>query len=394
MMFNKYINWCDAFTLLWCYYVWHSTTVESATSLSQLVLFLGLLWSVYHMFYDISHYKLPVYFKGLNVIVLMYAIYGLIRIMGGRYGLPTGGSIDGFYSFKKVCISLLPIYSFFHYAQTGLLDESRLRRYSLLFVVTVFMAYKAYYTKRYGVEIEDDFEYTNNTGYLFLALIPIITFWRSRPVIFYSFLGFVTITIVMCMKRGAIVSGVVALTITMFYAMKDMPRKRQVLLFLLTVALLVVLFLYVIWLANNSAYFMHRYDVTMEGDANGRDRMYPMFLEYILNRENLFFFIFGDGFDGSLKNLGIFCHNDWFEITIDHGILGLCFFVHYWWCFFKNSKPLKIEIKYYLPILLIITITFLNTLYSFSITNMTIFITCVLGYCLSKTITIKQYHNG
>lgn len=389
MKLIKNLNWCDGYILVWCYYVWHSTTVESASMLSQLVLFLGLLWSAYHMFYDISHYKLPVYFKGLNVIVLMYAIYGLIRIMGGRYGLPTGGSIDGFYSFKKVCISLLPIYSFFHYAKTGQLDESRLKTYSLLFVVLVFMAYTAYYTKRYGVEIDDDFEYTNNTGYLFLALIPIITFWRSKPVLFYSFLAFVTIMIVMCMKRGAIVSGCVALAITMFYDMKDIPRKRQFVVLLLSGALLAALFHYVSWLVENSAYFMHRYDVTMEGDANGRDRMYPMFLEYILNRENLFFFIFGDGFDGSLKNLGIYCHNDWFEVTIDHGIFGLCFFVHYWWCFHKNIKLLKNDKYNYLPILLIIAITFFNTLYTFSVTNMTIFITCVLGYCLSKTKTIK-----
>lgn len=392
MGMNKYLNFCDIYTLLWCFYIWHSSTQETASRISQFVLLVCIAWSFVCMLKAFQRYKMPVYFRGLNLLVIMYTIYGMFRLLEGRYFLPYGGSIDGFYSLKKVYISLIPIYAFFYYAKLGQLNVARLKRYSLLFLVMSFMAYYAYYTKRYGIELDDDAEYTNNSGYKFLAMMPIILFWRNKPIVYYSFLAIVTIMIVMCMKRGAMVSGFFALTIILYYSMRKLPVKRKFFYLILTIGLLVILLFYVSYLVENSAYFMHRYNDTMEGYASGRDEMYPMFLSYIFNRQSFFSLLLGDGLDGSLKNLGKYCHNDWFEIMIDEGFLGLCCFLLYWYYFYENSRHFKMDIWLYTPLLTILVITFLNTLYSFSINNMSIYVTSVLGYCLSQPKTETNTH--
>ena len=384
-MNKSFVNQCDIYTLLWCYYLWHSTTTETATTVSQFVLLVCLLWSSYHLYSVVTKNSLPVYFKGLNVLFLMYACYGLIRLSAGSYILPSGGSVNSFYSFKKVCISLLPIYSFYFYSRKGLLDLRRLRLYSIVFFAVAVMAYTSYYTKRFGAEMDSEAEYTNNTGYLFLAILPIVTFWRSRPLLFYAFWGVTTIMIVMAMKRGAILSAAIAMAIMIYYSFSDRSRRHKTLVFILTSVLISAIVVYVIWLFENSDYFMYRYNETLDGNASGRDRMFPMFIDHILSRSSLFSILFGSGFDGSVKFIGAYCHNDWFEVTIDHGFIGLSCLFYYWWCFRKNTRFIKTQIDYYLPIILILAITLCNTLYSFSITNMSIFVTSVLGFCLSKT---------
>ena len=384
MKIRKFINCCDIYTLLWCYYIWHSSTQETASRLSQLVLFVCIAWSFVCMVRAIQDFKMPVYFKGLNILVALFTVYGMVRLLGGKY-IVGDVSVDAFYSLKKVYISLIPIYAFYYYSKIGQLSVERLLRYSILFLAIAFMAYNSYYTKRYGIVLDEDREYTNNSGYRFLALMPIIVFWRNRPLFFYSFLALTTIMVVMCMKRGAIVSGAAALVIILSYSMKNMQEKKKSAVVLLTIGLLIALFAYVNYLVENSAYFMHRYNDTMAGDANGRDTLYPMFFNYILNRENIFALLFGDGLDGSVKNMGIYCHNDWFEITIDEGFLGLGCFIFYWICFYKTVKRFKSTPWLYAPILTILVTTFLNTLYSFSINNMSIYVTCVLGYCLAQS---------
>lgn len=327
---------------------------------------------------------MPSYFRGLNILVALFTIYGMVRLTGGRY-IVSGVSVDALYSLKKAYISLIPIYAYFYYSKIGQLNTHRLKRYSLLFLALAFMAYFSYYAKRYGFELDEEWEYTNNSGYKFLALMPIILFWRNRPLIFYSFLALTIIMIIMCMKRGAIVSGAIALGIILFYSTKKMSGNRKAVVIFLTIGLLIGLFKYVNYLVENNEYFMHRYNDTMAGDANGRDTMYPMFFNYILNRENIFTVLFGDGLDGSIKNFGIYCHNDWFEMTIDEGFLGLGCFIFYWIGFYKIVRKFKSDAWIYVPILTIFTTNFFNTLFSFSINNMSISVTCVLSYCLAQS---------
>ena len=374
--------------MAWCFYIWHSSTTESSSPLSQVVLMLCLLWSMYYMFYSICTLKLLRYFIGLNVLVIMFSIYGLFRLTGGSYTIPGGGNVDAFYSYKKACISLLPIYAFFYFAKKGLLDAGRLRLYSFVFLAITFMAYSAYFTKRFGVEIDADVEFTNNTGYMFLALIPVVLFWRSKPVFFYSFMGIIAVMIIMCMKRGAILSGFFALFIILFNDRPSFKGKRKIISIFLTIALLALIVVYVIHMVENSEYFMYRYNSTLEGEASSREDMYPRYLNFILDRADVLSLLFGVGFDGSLKHLGAYCHNDWLEMSIDHGLLGLGCFIYYWVCFHQNTKMIKSE-DCHLPIQVILVITLCNSLYSFSISNMSIFVTCVLGFCLSKSKMFK-----
>lgn len=380
---GKYINACNTYTFLWCYYLWYSWTKPTSDIVSQAALAICLLWSAYYLLLLNSTYKLPVFFKGLNLLVVMFSIYGLIRIVQGPLHLPGGGVIAGFYSLKKVYISLLPIYAYYYFSIKGQFDVKSLKVLSIIFLAISLMAYFSYFSKKYGYEASDGSEYTNNAGYKFLALIPIAMIWKSRPIIKYLFLGFVFFLVMICMKRGAMVSGAMCLLIIFFSDYKYARGRQKYIVWILSIGLVVGVVYYIQYLADTSDYFIKRYQMTMAGDANGRDEMYPRFIRYLFFNTNPITILIGAGFDGSIKNLGIFCHNDWFEIAINQGLLGVILFVIYWRKFWTNIKFFKGTVDY-LPLLLIFVSTFSSTLYSFSINNMFVPVTCVLGYSLSK----------
>ena len=259
-----------------------------------------------------------------------------------------------------------------------------LRLYSIFFLLICFLAFFAYYRKEFGIESTDELNITNNTGYLFLSLIPIVIMWKERPGIQYSIVGIIFIMILLSFKRGAIVSGGVCILFFLYYSLKNNTiKKKKWKILILSVIILVVIYKVVLYLFETSDYFNSRYERTMLGDANGRDYMFPMFLDYLDNLVSGRRIMFGGGLDYSIHLFGLYCHNDWFELAICHGLLGVGCYLYYWFCFIKNLRMVKNNNVSFMVMTLFFCSSLLNTFYTFSINSLTVFGTSVLGYVLA-----------
>lgn len=388
-------NQCNLYTLLWCYYYWHSTTFATSDSFTRIMLLISIAWSIYYLIVVNVRYKLPFYLSGMNVLVLMFTIYGIVRYYEGQMFIADGGSIDPLYSLKKIYISILPVYAYYHFTKAGLLNIKLLKVYCIPFLAICFLAYFSYYAKRYGVELDEGVELTNNTGYYFLSLIPIIVIWRDRPILQYAFWGLIMIMLLLCFKRGAIVSGTVCLLAFIFLSIRrSISLRRKITVLFLSIILLYFVINYIEHLFETSDYFRLRFEMSLEGDANGRDIMFPMFWNYLKSSSSLFL-LFGGGIDHSIYTFGNYCHNDWFELAICHGLIGFVCYVNYWICFIRNIGIKKRDNMLYTAMILFFLSSFLNTLYSFSFNSLLIFGTSMLGYCLAieRNVVYKKKLN-
>lgn len=389
---KKIFNQCNFYTLLWCYYYWHTSIYNVSSFFSRLVLLLCIILSLFYMLLVIKQYSIPSYLKWLGVLFIMFSIYGYFRYSELSFAVVNGILIDKLYSFKNICISILPIFSYYYFSKKQQLNDKVLRYYSLVFLCICFVTYYSYNMKTRGIELGEMVEYTNNTGYYFLSLLPIMCFWKEKPICQYIYLGVVMIMILLCFKRGAIVSASMCVLAFLYVSLKNTTRRRRLFIFVLSTIFIFLVYFFVSYLLETSDYFNLRVAKTLEGDANGREEMYPLFLNFLLNQADLRQLIYGSGFDGSLKLFGQYCHNDWFEMLIDHGFIGFTLYIFYWLSFFQSLrlKKLRSANDYYLPMLLLFILLFCNTLYSFSINSMYIYETCVLGFCVSSSSSSRK----
>ena len=83
------------------------------------------------------------------------------------------------------------------------------------------------------------------------------------------------------------------------------------------------------YLFNESAYFQLRVEKTLEGGSSGRDDMYTKALKYFLNSDVVPFFL-GNGANKTYLILGNRAHNDWLELAINQGMVGVLVYLVYW----------------------------------------------------------------
>ena len=92
--------------------------------------------------------------------------------------------------------------------------------------------------------------------------------------------------------------------------------------------------------------------------------------------------LFGLGADGTVKAIGQVAHNDWLEYFVDMGVLGMVIFMYMWISFFKMYRNYKGDELYKMALAMILILLFVRTLFSMSLSDISIFVSCVFGFCL------------
>ncbi len=331
----------------------------------------------------------PVYFKGLNLLLALFTVYGIVYIMFSpstvKYPIP-GISVQSYNYLKSIYLSMLPIYPFYYLSRKGYLTSDRLKVWGVVFLVSIVLSY--FRMQREALELLLDKgssaeEVTNNSGYLFLAYIPMLVVYRAKPLVQFGILGFVMVFIVMGMKRGAIAIGVIASAYFMWQAIKNSKGKYRFLFVFLSVALCVVVVYFFLYKMSSSDYMMQRIEDTMEGNSSGRDDLYSHFWNYFVNDATPMQFLFGRGANGTLEIYKNYAHNDWLELAVNQGILGISVFVVYWKNLYSTLKrAINTDAKTILAMVMLIF--FAKTLFSMSYTDMTYVSTSVFGYALAN----------
>lgn len=382
------INRCDMFLVAWVLYYLQGIVYSEGGAISITLLGMNLLISANCALKVLQWKKKPTYFKGFNMLMLLFTIYGFALIVSSPSTLyyPISGKTMPSYNYiKSIYLSLLPIYPFYYYTKTGYLTVERLQIWGLVFLASVTLSY--FQNQREVLEklLESGSkaeEITNNSGYLFLSCLPLLVLYRKKPLIQFAALAFVMAFIVMGMKRGAIIIGLVATVYFMWQAITKSKGKTRFLFITLSVGICVGAVFFFIHQMSTSDYMMSRIESTMQGNSSGRDKLYSHFWRYFTEEANALHYLIGRGANGTLEIYYNYAHNDWLEIAVNQGILGLVVYVFYFLCFYNTWKhATNTDAKNILALTFLIF--FAKTIFSMSYADMTYVSTSILGYALA-----------
>lgn len=215
---------------------------------------------------------------------------------------------------------------------------------------------------------------------MFLSCIPLLFLYRSR-LLQFACLSFITIFIILSMKRGAMITGFLSGIYFMLQTIRY-SKRRKVITIVCSVVFSVMVFYLYDYRMNISDYMMQRIQTTLEGNSSGRDDLYSFFWAYFAEKTDVFHYLFGRGANGTLEIYHNYAHNDWLEIAINQGLLGIIIYAIYWVCFYRTWKhAVNTEAKSILFITIVIF--FIKTLFSMSYNDMTYVVTSVWGYALA-----------
>ena len=245
--------------------------------------------------------------KIVIVFLIVNFIYFLIAGVSHRLGTTTIGN---------ALVALFPLLVFSYLTGKGCFTDKFI---NILFVgllvgsIVYYLDYQVHFMAR--VSREENL--TINASSVFLFLMPLLFYVKKR---YISWIG-----IVICMffifsavKRGNIVASVGPL---LLFCYAQIKRKKSV-GSRLFIVLAVLAGLYLLYrFAISSAYFMNRFEDTLEGDSSGRDVIYGNAYQIWVN-SSFFQFLFGHGFDATIKLIGKHAHSDWLELLVDYGVLG------------------------------------------------------------------------
>lgn len=397
-------NICNGYIFLWCLYSMQGILYAEGGMISQGILVILLGISFYTLVDANINYKLPATLKGLNVLLLLFTLYGIVMMLDGQeyYMRAAFTPVTKTTYLKDIYISLLPIYTFFIFTKKGLLSPRMIRVWVCIFVVLITLQYWQYYQDKLveaksSVEaldtttIQEDF--TNNVGYSFLALIPALFFFDKRKLLQFALLIYIAVYVIMSMKRGAIIVGAITLLWFIYRTFKTSSRRTKIWVTILISVAAIIMWQQISELYSSNELFQHRIEQTEEGGSSGRDIIYNELWSHYIDKTTLSEFLFGMGANGTLNVAFNYAHNDWLEIATNQGLLGLIIFAIFWIALFKDwrkAKGLPIE---YSILGAIFIICFAKTFFSMSYNDIPFYMSICLGYCLAQLSSETDTNN-
>ena len=363
--------------------------------LAQGLQYILILMSLYYTVYANVYYKFPVYFKALNVLLLMFTIYGVLLLINGEqlFVQVSMREVANTRFLKLIYKSLLPIYAFYVFTRKGLLTEQTMK-----FMFFVFLAL----TVRSFIKTEESMlreaqevdssaeEFTNNVAYTFVGLLPALVLFHKKPIIQYLCLAVCGYFIILGMKRGAMLSGGICLLWFLAANIKKAPKKRRWIIVVVSIIVIVVGVYFIQRMMETSNYFQYRIEQTNAGESSGRDELYATFYNHFIEEDNPFRFLFGYGASATLKIGENFAHNDWLEIATNHGLLGLMVYLVYWIGFYVTWRRTKNHPQAFMAIGMLLIVLFLSTLFSMSYDSVSRCSAMVLGYYLAVYSNMEE----
>ena len=379
--------------ILWITYSLQGVLYQSGGVISRGLLLILLIWSLCIMWrVNTSSPKLPLFFKSLNVFIFVTTIYGVILILSGQDLYVTEGhmnlKVSNIDYLKNIYMSLLPMYVFYDYTRRGKLTLQQIMFFTLgLLIVAVIN----FYDRRTELLLEvsriahKSDGVTLNIGYDFLALMPLLLLWNKKTATQYILLLTTLFFVILCMKRGAIIIGVICFIYFLNSTFKYSRGNKRALVFALsTLAVLGTILIFINMLDSND-YFEYRIEQTLQGNSSNRDKLYTTYWNHFISETNIIRFLFGNGANATLKVGMNFAHNDWLELAINNGILGLCIYIWYYLSLVKDSiKALKVDKLYYSMIIMALMIMLFSSMFSMSYANINLAVSLAVGYALAK----------
>ena len=370
----------------WCFYLLQGGFFPRGTVYMKILCLFLLLHSFYHLIIVNLNYKLPRFFLGLNILLVLFSFYGLLALFH-----VTTHPLAGEY-LKSIYICLLPIYSFFFFTK-----EKYIYPKDIPIIIFVFFLFccVSFYGKMHAMFLlttRDGIDFTNNSGYLFVPLIAGAALLRKSKMLQYVLLSVSLSFCLFSSKRGAIIICVICI---FWFVFKDLQGKNiKQKISVMSLILIMSAFGYAFFEKRlaESYVFQRKLQEMADGRGSGRESLYADFFDFQWNSTTPFQFILGSGANATLDVSVNYAHNDWLEIFINQGILGVLIYALYWLIFANEcmSKDYTPQVRLALQLLFIIY--FMKTLFSMSYASIALPARFIFGYCLAqKKINIQNY---
>ena len=387
-MKTRAVSFIDFYIVLWLVYeLQYFIFGDFGTLYSQLLFLFLMASSLFYMIYALLKFKMPSYMKGLSWLLVMFTVYGGLLIASPITIIHSYEIVSKYTYLQSIYISLLPIYPFYVFTRKGKIDKKHLRFWTIVFFIAVTIQYfqnqqlLLLSAEQNGSTKE---EFVNNIGYVFLSLIPLLAFFSNKQLIQYIGLSYVIVFVLLSMKRGAIIIGALSVLLFLFLSLKNVSKSRRILVILLGIIVITIGYYVVLRLLESSEFFNIRIEETIEGNSSGRNDLFKGLLTHFLSESNFFRLLFGNGANATLRIIDQYAHNDWLEIAINQGFLGLFIYFSYWLRFYKSLEIAQFDKEVHLALSVLFICFFMRTFFSMSYGDMNIYSTLCLGYSMGR----------
>lgn len=368
-------------------YITQGMIIPEGSIVSRALLVVYLLFAFSHFAIVGINYRSKI----VSAITLFLFLQFIYFLFGEQYYIRMDG--EWMYSLGNMIAIIFTFslfYEFYYYSLKGKLSEKQLVIYVIVFIILSIPRYfytemkmiEAMFLKGWNVE-----DVTNNTAYYFLeafAFIPLIYKKKKLSLAIIATSGFF---ILLSAKRGAILIFAVCLLFYLPFFLKNNKRIS-----LLLIPVIVVMGIIAFNYFSHDAYLLERLMKTTEGYSSGRDDIYGSIINYCLyDHFSIDTFLFGYGFNYSIKIAGNVAHNDWLELLSCSGLLGITVYLSIYILLMLELKKIRNN-AYKRTMTLCLVVLFLRTFFSASYTS-TVLIFSIIGFILGSEKRNCIYEN-
>lgn len=339
----------------------------SGTMVTQALLFVFLLIGFVGFFRTtFLQSSNPKFVLALSVFFLLLTVTFLI---GPKtvYGVTFEGMgmASTFGQYKSICFVILSFFLVYYYTKKRPMSEKTIL---ILGIVLIGVAVMRYFYSIQMLQIERGRdEMQNNAAYNIIAVIPFMPFLFRKYKILTTVLSVFLISLIInAAKRGAIVCLIVSVFLGLLYYMRH-SRLSSFKQFWILVVMIAVSFL-MIQLTMQNDFLMDRLDDTREGNLGSREIAYAMLWDSWLRSDNVFTMFFGRGLMQTVNVWGNTAHNDWLELLIDNGLLGVIVYIYFFVTVFRYITKMDeggmFQLGAFLSIAIFLTKTFFSMGYA------------------------------
>jgi len=266
------------------------------------------------------------------------------------------------------------------------------RQIKIFFWLLSFFCVAAFYFALTSMRSVDENAYGG--GYLVLVALPLGLYnLRNRKIhIRVTWIVLILICVVVSLKRGDILAS--GLGILAYYAslLKASSTKGKFKNFFWIAVMAFVFIAFANYFIGSSELAQTRMTKTQEGDSSNRDIIYAYYWNYFLSSP-IDTKIIGNGFSGtSFIWTGSSAHNDWLEILIDEGLIGIFFYVLVIISMIRLLIRRTIPDDYKPIIAMIVAIVLVKSFFSMMVFSLpTAILFALLGYMLNSQTIDNEY---
>lgn len=195
----------------------------------------------------------------------------------------------------------------------------------------IYVLLSLYFFSNYFNNILYDSEKQNNASYTLLYLLPFLLCHKKQILRIFAIISCLII-IMYSLKRGGFIALLLAvLSYFIVWQKTSSTRKFNVSAILLVLPIVFIgLYYLIVYLNDNylGGLVFERLAESVESGGSGRLDIYKYYIDSI-GDSSIPQLLFGRGWEGSLRvgRMNLTCHNDFLEVLIDFGIIGLILFI-------------------------------------------------------------------